>query len=107
MQGWIDAIPHIKTKYSMLLHNDGYALDSFFGCELLRGLEAHKLVNSSYALAAPMLYESKAARLDTSPRPPRHLPDTSPTPPRHFLAMLYESKVPRCGRDVNRLWCEG
>jgi len=77
MQGWVDAIPHIRTKYSYLVHNDGYALDSFFGCELLRGLEAHKLVNSSYALAAPMLYESKAARLDTSPTPPRHLPDTS------------------------------
>jgi len=60
MQGWVDAIPHIRTKYSYLVHNDGYALDSFFGCELLRGLEAHKLVNSSYALAAPMLYESKA-----------------------------------------------
>jgi hypothetical protein len=38
MQGWIDAIPYIKTKYSMLLHNDGYALDSFFGCELLQAL---------------------------------------------------------------------
>lgn len=25
MQGWVDAVPHIKTKYSMLLHNDGYA----------------------------------------------------------------------------------
>jgi hypothetical protein len=36
MQGWIDAIPYIKTKYSLLLHNDGYALDSFFGCELLQ-----------------------------------------------------------------------
>ena len=23
MQGWVDAVPHIKTKYSMLLHNDG------------------------------------------------------------------------------------
>ena len=32
MQGWVDAIPYIKTKYSMLLHNDGYALDS--RCEL-------------------------------------------------------------------------
>merc|ERR1719217_99670 len=63
MQGWIDAIPYIKTKYSMLLHNDGYALDSFFGCELIRGLEAHKAKdqgNSSYVIAAPMLYESKA-----------------------------------------------
>ena len=35
MQGWVDAIPYVKTKYAMLLHNDGYALDSFFGCELL------------------------------------------------------------------------
>ena len=25
MQGWVDAIPYIKTKYSMLLHNDGSA----------------------------------------------------------------------------------
>jgi len=61
MQGWIDAIPHIKTKYSMLLHNDGYALDSFFGCELLRGLKYHQVnsPNASYIAAAPMLYESK------------------------------------------------
>ena len=25
MQGWLDAIPYVKTKYSMLLHNDGCA----------------------------------------------------------------------------------
>merc|ERR1719460_761969 len=61
MQGWVDAIPHIKTRYSMLLHNDGYALDSFFGCELLQSLKNHQVnsPNSSYVLAAPMLYESK------------------------------------------------
>jgi len=61
MQGWIDAIPHVKTKYSMLLHNDGYALDSFFGCELLQSLKYHQVnsPNASYVLAAPMLYESK------------------------------------------------
>merc|ERR1719331_988293 len=61
MQGWVDAIPHIKTRYSMLLHNDGYALDSFFGCELLQSLKYHQVnsPNSSYVLAAPMLYESK------------------------------------------------
>merc|ERR1719230_1105573 len=61
MQGWVDAIPHIKTRYSMLLHNDGYALDSFFGCELLQSLKYHKRnsPNGSYVLAAPMLYESK------------------------------------------------
>ena len=62
MQGWLDAVPHIKTKYSMLLHNDGYALDSFFGCELLQALKARQQSepNAGYALAAPMLYESKA-----------------------------------------------
>merc|ERR1719331_1081628 len=62
MQGWIDAIPHIKTKYSMLLHNDGYALDQFFGCELLQSLKHHQLTSPerNYVLAAPMLYESKA-----------------------------------------------
>lgn len=62
MQGWVDAIPYIKTPYSMLLHNDGYALDDFFGCELLRGLKKHQAnsPNASYVLAAPMLYESKA-----------------------------------------------
>jgi len=61
MQGWVDAIPYIKTKYSMLLHNDGYALDSFFGCELLRALEHRQATEpeSNYFLAAPMLYESK------------------------------------------------
>jgi len=62
MQGWVDAIPYIKTKYSYLVHNDGYALDPFFGCELIRGLQHHQAnsPNESYALAAPMLYESKA-----------------------------------------------
>merc|ERR1719217_850750 len=61
MQGWVDAIPHIKTKYSMLLHNDGYALDSFFGCELLQSLKHHQRTqpDAGYVLAAPMLYESK------------------------------------------------
>lgn len=61
MQGWVDAIPYIKTKYSMLLHNDGYALDSFFGCELLQALKNRQSTEpeSQYYAAAPMLYESK------------------------------------------------
>jgi hypothetical protein len=63
MQGWVDAIPYIKTRYSMLLHNDGYALDSFFGCELLQSLKWHQQnadpAKGKYVLAAPMLYESK------------------------------------------------
>lgn len=59
MQGWVDAIPYIKTKYSLLLHNDGYALDSFFGCELLSALKRRQQSEPEYYLAAPMLYESK------------------------------------------------
>ena len=42
MQGWLDAVPYVKTKYSLLLHNDGYALDSFFGCELVQALKARQ-----------------------------------------------------------------
>ena len=61
MQGWVDAIPYVRTKYSMLLHNDGYALDEFFACELLQGLKHRQQhePESNYMLAAPMLYESK------------------------------------------------
>jgi len=62
MSGWVDAVPHIKTKYALLLHNDGYALDDFFACELVGALKAR--ANSSdpnrYVVSAPMLYESKA-----------------------------------------------
>merc|ERR1719311_588273 len=45
----------------MLLHNDGYALDSFFGCELLQSLKYRQRNDpaGNYVLAAPMLYESK------------------------------------------------
>ena len=35
-------MPYVKTKYSLLLHNDGYALDSFFGCELVQALKARQ-----------------------------------------------------------------
>jgi len=58
----VDAVPYIKTKFSMLLHNDGYALDSFFGCELLSALKLRQATEpeSNYFLSAPMLYESKA-----------------------------------------------
>ena len=37
--------------------NDGYALDPHFACELVGALEAR---DSTYVVAAPMLYESKA-----------------------------------------------
>ena len=69
MQGWVDAIPHIKTKYSMLLHNDGYALDNFFGCELLQSLKWHQQnadpAKGKYVLAAPMLILRAAGRRRT------------------------------------------
>ena len=58
MQGWIDALPHVQTKYTLLLHNDGYALDACFACELLRALQRRE--DDGYVLAAPMLYESKS-----------------------------------------------
>jgi hypothetical protein len=63
MQGWVDAVPYIKTKYAMLLHNDGYALDDFFLCELVEALkhkETLEVKDGKYVIAAPMLYESKA-----------------------------------------------
>jgi len=73
MRGWVDAVDHIKTKYSLLLHNDGYALDPFFACELVEALKARQSGNMTlptdepgvveggdYVVAAPMLYESKA-----------------------------------------------
>ena len=53
MQGWVDAIPHIKTPYSMLLHNDGYALDQFFGCELLQSLRYHQTNSPNRCVARP------------------------------------------------------
>ena len=44
------------------LPSRSYALDSFFGCELLQGLKHHQQLTPhlNYSLAAPMLYESKA-----------------------------------------------
>ena len=75
MSGWVEAVPYIDTKYSLLLHNDGYALDPFFACELVEALKARHNGNMTldtdepgvaaaaggdYVVAAPMLYESKA-----------------------------------------------
>lgn len=58
MKGWVEAAPMVDTKYSLLMHNDGYAIDDFFACELVNALEDKS--NQSYVAAAPMLYESKA-----------------------------------------------
>ena len=48
MQGWLDTIPEIGTPHSLLLRNDGYALDKFFVYELLNGLKANKKKDSRY-----------------------------------------------------------
>jgi len=55
MTGWIKAIPYINTNYSYLVHNDGYALDDSFLCELKNALVYS---DSSFIIAAPMLYEN-------------------------------------------------
>lgn len=63
MQGWVDAIQLVDTKYTLLLHNDGYALDDFFLCELVNGLRDANAAQAAdakpFVVAAPMLYESK------------------------------------------------
>jgi len=60
MVGWLDSAleGRVRTEYALLLHNDGYALDDFFVCELLKALEERR--DANYVVAAPMLYESKA-----------------------------------------------
>jgi hypothetical protein len=60
MQGWKDAAALVTTPYSLLLHNDGYALNKFFACEIISALEARQRIDPSYVIAAPFLMESKA-----------------------------------------------
>eukprot|EP00039_Didymoeca_costata_P002075 m.57354 g.57354 ORF g.57354 m.57354 type:complete len:726 (-) comp11102_c0_seq1:115-2292(-) len=65
MQGWLDAVNgDITTKYTYLVHNDGYALegkkDKMFLCELVQGLKDKQADHPEFSVAAPMLYESKA-----------------------------------------------
>lgn len=61
MRGWVEAAQLVDTKYALLLHNDGYAIDDFFACELVQSLEQRAANDTErYVVAAPMLYESKA-----------------------------------------------
>jgi len=64
MVGWLDSVTKnwVKTPYTYLVHNDGYALDDHFLCELLRGLKTRQATEPEWAIAAPMLYESKHDR---------------------------------------------
>jgi hypothetical protein len=63
MQGWLDVAKTVTTPYTYLVHNDGYALDPYFLCELVEALKARKAEHTGdgphFAIAAPMLYESK------------------------------------------------
>ncbi|AET42486.1 hypothetical protein EXVG_00301 [Emiliania huxleyi virus 202] len=56
MSGWVKGSMYVNTKYSYLVHNDGYAMRCDFLCELYGALS---LRNESYVVAAPMLYENK------------------------------------------------
>lgn len=56
MSGWVRASKYINTKYSYLVHNDGYALNANFLCELYGALSSR---SADYIIAAPMLYENK------------------------------------------------
>jgi hypothetical protein len=57
MVGWLDAVTKnwVKTPYTYLVHNDGYALDDHFLCELLHGLQKRQATEPAYGIAAPML----------------------------------------------------
>lgn len=56
MSGWVRGSKYVKTKYSYLVHNDGYALRCDFLCELYGALSSR---SEDYVVAAPMLYENK------------------------------------------------
>ncbi|AEP15788.1 hypothetical protein EQVG_00379 [Emiliania huxleyi virus 207] len=56
MSGWVKGSKYVKTKYTYLVHNDGYALRCDFLCELYGALSSR---GEDYVVAAPMLYENK------------------------------------------------
>jgi len=61
---WLSAAPHIRTKYTLLMHNDVFLLDhrSHFLSELHGALEQHPEV----AVAAPQIYETEGPGLLTT-----------------------------------------
>lgn len=62
MQGWVDGGKLVTTPYTYLVHNDGYALDEYFLCEMVEALKQRKqnrTADSQFVIAAPALYESK------------------------------------------------
>ena len=61
---WLQAIPHVRTKYTLLMHNDVFLLDGrgHFLSELHGALEAHE----EHAVAAPQIYETELEGLLTT-----------------------------------------
>ena len=95
MQGWVDAIPHIKTRYSMLLHNDGYALDSFFGCELLQSLKYHQVNSPNRCVACVRARRACTRRAGASARGGgRAGARRRPLPPRRHLRFPLLASAP-------------
>eukprot|EP00930_Biecheleria_cincta_P061798 TRINITY_DN4734_c0_g1_i1.p1 TRINITY_DN4734_c0_g1~~TRINITY_DN4734_c0_g1_i1.p1 ORF type:complete len:626 (-),score=92.97 TRINITY_DN4734_c0_g1_i1:386-2212(-) len=54
ISGFLKVQPMLKTKYSVLMHNDAYPMEHDFVCEMLHALEAHP----DYPIAAPQIYEA-------------------------------------------------
>merc|ERR1719487_823455 len=63
-RAWLEAAPLIKTKYTLLMHNDVWLLDDrgHFLSELHGALERHPDV----AVAAPQIYETEFKGLLTT-----------------------------------------
>ena len=61
---WLQAVPLVETKYTLLMHNDVFLLDKrgHFLSELYGALEA----NEQHAVAAPQIYETEHRGLLTT-----------------------------------------
>ncbi|CAM9880296.1 unnamed protein product, partial [Phaeothamnion confervicola] len=53
--GWVEAQRHVRTQYTLLMHNDVFPLQKHFLSELYRALEAHP----ECTVAAPQIYEAE------------------------------------------------
>ena len=63
-EAWLQAVPLVRTKYTLLMHNDVFLLDKrgHFLSELYGALEAHP----EHAVAAPQIYETELPGLLTT-----------------------------------------
>jgi hypothetical protein len=63
-EAWLQAVPLVRTKYTLLMHNDVFLLDTrgHFLSELYGALEAHP----EHTVAAPQIYETELRGLLTT-----------------------------------------